>query len=53
MDSKNDKNQRTQQEIERIRDDAMRRALRTPPTHLKDIPKKRQPRAGASSGKKP
>jgi hypothetical protein len=35
-------------EIARRRDDAIRRALRTPPTHLKDIPKKR-PVKGASS----
>lgn len=40
-------------EIVQRRDEAIKRALRTPPTHLKDIPKKRQPRADASSGKKP
>lgn len=38
-------------EIARRRDDAIRRALRTPPTHLKDIPKKRKPKTGAPSSK--
>ena len=39
----------SEQEIARRRDEAIKRALRTPPTHLKDIPKKRKPRTGASS----
>ena len=39
-------------EIARRRDDAIRRALRTPPTHLKDIPKKRPPKKGDASSKR-
>ena len=31
------------------RDEAIKRALRTPPTHLKDIPKKRKPKTSATS----
>ena len=39
----------TDKEIAQRRDEAIKRALRTPPTHLKDIPKKRKPKTGASS----
>lgn len=36
-------------EIASRRDKAIERALRTPPTHLKDIPKKRTPKPNDSS----
>jgi hypothetical protein len=36
-----------EQAIARRRDEAIRRALRTPPTHLKDIPKKRKSKTDA------
>ncbi len=42
----------SEQEIARRRDEAIKRALRTPPTHLKDIPKKRSPKTGAPSSKR-
>jgi hypothetical protein len=42
----------TEQQIARRRDEAIKRALRTPPTHLKDIPKKRPPKQGAPPSKR-
>lgn len=39
-------------EVAQRRDDAIKRALRTPPTHLKDIPKKRKPKTGAPPSKR-
>lgn len=42
----------SQREIERRRDEAIKRALRTPPTHLKDIPKKRKTKTGAPPSKR-
>jgi hypothetical protein len=39
-------------ETVRRRDEAIRRALRTPPTHLKDIAKKRKPKTGAPPAKR-
>jgi hypothetical protein len=44
--------QYSEQETARRRDEAIRRALRTPPTHLKDMKKKRPPKAGASTSKR-
>ena len=42
----------TQGETVRRRDEAIKRALKTPPTHLKDIPKKRKPpKTGAPPSK--
>jgi hypothetical protein len=45
-------NRYSEQETARRRDEAIKRALRTPPTHLKDIPKKRTPKNGGPSPKK-
>jgi hypothetical protein len=42
----------SQEEIAQRRDEAIKRALRTPPTHLKDIPKKRPPKRDAPSSKR-
>jgi hypothetical protein len=39
-------------EIAQRRDEAIKRALRTPPTHLKDIPKKRPPKKDDVSSKR-
>jgi hypothetical protein len=39
-------------EIVRRRDEAITRALRTPPTRLKDMKKKRKAKASAASSKK-
>ena len=43
--------QHSEAETVRRRDEAIKRALRTPPTHLKDIPKKRKPKTGAPPSK--
>jgi hypothetical protein len=40
------------EEVARRRDEAIKRALRTPPTHLKDIPRKRPPKQGAPPSSK-
>ena len=37
------------EEIDQRRDEAIRKALRTPPTHLKDMKKKPKPKATVSS----
>jgi hypothetical protein len=42
----------TPQQIAKRRDEAIKRALRTPPMHLKDIPKKRPPKASRPSSKR-
>jgi hypothetical protein len=39
-------------EIERRRDEAIKRALRTPPIHLKDMKKKRKPKSSSASSKR-
>jgi hypothetical protein len=44
--------QLSEAEIARRRDEAIKRALRTPPTHLKDIPKKRPPKKRGASSKR-
>jgi len=44
--------QYSEAETARRRDEAIKRALRTPPTHLKDIPKKRPPKQGAPPSKR-
>jgi hypothetical protein len=41
-----------EEDVVRRRDEAIRRALRTPPTHLKDIPKKRPPKKDDTSSKR-
>ena len=45
-------NSYSEQEIAKRRDEAIKRALRTPPTHLKDIAKKRPPKQGAPPSKR-
>jgi hypothetical protein len=52
MKSKQPDQQYSEQETARRRDEAIKRALQTPPTHLKDIPKKRPPKQGAPSSKR-
>jgi hypothetical protein len=47
-----DPDQYSEAETIRRRDEAIKRALRTPPTHLKDIPKKRKPKSSPSSANK-
>jgi hypothetical protein len=44
--------QYSEAETMRRRDEAIKRALRTPPTHLKDIPRKRKPKTGTSTANK-
>jgi hypothetical protein len=43
---------RPEQETARIRDEAIRRALRTPPTTLEELKKKRKPKTSAPSAKR-
>jgi hypothetical protein len=40
------------EEVAQRRDDLIRRALRTPPTPLKEMKRKRSPRTGAPSSKR-
>jgi hypothetical protein len=44
--------QYSDEETAQRRDEAIKRALRTPPTHLKDMPKKRKPKHDAPSSKR-
>lgn len=48
---RNNDRQYDEQETARRRDEAIKRALRTPPTHLKDVPRKRPPKSDAPSSK--
>jgi hypothetical protein len=49
---KTERDEYSEAETVQRRDEAIRRALRTPPTHLKDMKKKRRPKSSAASSKR-